>query len=1634
MNPLDKYFVGKAVDRLPLPAGIKEAASRLVTLLGLDGSVEVGKALSELFPLNSKAAGKSSLKRLLDSINRSAVEHRIHLAGRLTTGKTKAFPPRIYFEGIPEPPSNTVGQLAVAEASFYNRLALPSCRCLLLLTYNEHETAAVLEQFSTPSSRRTETRHSITYNILDEINGMTIVHRVSKQGESEAQNSTTDGIESWSPEAVISLGIAFGANHHKQRIGDVLVSENIRDYELVRLNPDGGQELRSDKPSCSRSLYQLFSMTDQVTKCDPYWSIRWPTVHFGTLLSGNKLIDNANQKNRFLELEPTAIGGEMEAVGVQKAADRKKVDWITVKAICDWADGNKNSATKAQDQVLAAKNAALVVHRALTLQVESSPDGSRSSAISLPDMGLKDHKRLKAENALHLLKGSFTKLGQKLQVIDSTQTSVDVIDDLFAWLNNSHSPPVYVILGEYGMGKTVMSQHFIDLLSGKQSELDNTPIPLYFDLRLVTKLRERVPNLAETLEECMVRGWQGGDSGPYKFEHILSWMSRGAFLAIDGLDEVLVKLSADDGQVFTRQLLSLVSLSNERGGRSRILITCRDHYFRTIQDQNNHFSGQERCPDLVDSFRAVTLLPLTAQQVKSYLQLVLPTLDPAVCQSIAGSDNFKDLSRRPFSLQMLLEMIPELERKHRKGETLFTVDLYRLMVQRWLDRDAGKHQITPEHKLEVANHLAAYLWRRGQGTLPIGDLEEFVHAWLESRTELKRRYSRSHSDIIEEDLRTATFLTRTSGGDFQFSHTSFLEFFIANYLYIALQDGRRDAWKLPRPSSQTWHFLRELIETGQSSTLRTLEQWLTTYEPESSESIISFVMASAHGPVMEISLQGADFSGAQLGHTVLGSKAKMLDLGGASFQNANLEETVFDNADLTGASFAGAILNRTRFTDCVLTRADFGDSYAAGAVWRKTNLESCRWTGIKGTHLEFIDCQSSPSDLPGATVCPKLNGETIGSAELQWYNDCPDSCFSASWSPCGNYVLVGPDYDALLILDADSLRPLRCFELNSIVRQAIWSPDETLYLLVADFYAYVGGLRQSPKEIRVPFFAKAGAWSPDGSKLILAGHDGCLVYSTSDLKLVAFHRFAAVRQVYGCQWPVTGPRVATADFQADENIEVLDCFDPLQVLAKFRVGKRQLPKYYWAPDGACFAVVTRSDVQFAYSNASSKVFRLNTQSHGAWSSDGKTFALAGGGIIDRETANIRQFSPTVQESISSFAWSPCMTKVFTTGSAAMHLASENSTIKTHRRETSAAPLFSAHCDWSSDSDRFIVSRGSHRLAWHFGKPDSPPTRHIGANSPGQVVCLSSNFELAVVRRPENGVCVQRVSTGVVLTTLPEASPASAFCWSPSSRLVASIERPGEVTVYDSHSGIVVSTSSLSLPPAGPYTSEPFWSPCERFFYVKTHDKAGVILDTLNGQAVREFSLKNEFDSSFGHWSPRGDYFARCSAFGGDVEILDTATYSTVANIRWPLGWSYGGSRCRWAPDGIRLATAGSEPVEIYEGRTGRLLLTMGSNHRGICWDCCWSPDGEFLLTVGADRTARVWNSRTGELERVYLLEAFGEDCYAVWSPASQMIYSAAGAAWRKLFWLKSGAPGDNELHRLPLEYFQSLDALPTEHI
>jgi len=154
------------------------------------------------------------------------------------------------------------------------------------------------------------------------------------------------------------VGIAFGKDSEKQRIGDVLVATNIIPYEKQRV---GSQNIfRGDIPPCDNTLLNRFenAMDWKFSTGNKFYA----KIKCGPVLSGEKLVDDPEFKQNLFDQFSQAIGGEMEGAGLCAATGRLRAAWILVKAICDWADGNK----KAKFQALAAACSSSLVQHVLS--------------------------------------------------------------------------------------------------------------------------------------------------------------------------------------------------------------------------------------------------------------------------------------------------------------------------------------------------------------------------------------------------------------------------------------------------------------------------------------------------------------------------------------------------------------------------------------------------------------------------------------------------------------------------------------------------------------------------------------------------------------------------------------------------------------------------------------------------------------------------------------------------------------------------------------------------------------------------------------------------------------------------------------------------------------------------------------------------------------------------------------------------------------------------------------------------------------------------------------------------------------------------------------------------------------------
>ncbi len=175
-----------------------------------------------------------------------------------------------------------------------------------------------------------------------------IVMPLLGMGRVQAAAATKDAIARWHPRYVVLAGIAGGLAAQGINIGDILIADQIVDYELQKVTPQGAQvrwEVHRADPrllnACRNFIGESWQELVQLERPDQGKLQR----HTGPIASGDKVIAFGDVLERYREIWPKLIGVEMEAAGVAAATFQSPdpPGFFVVRCVSDLADEHKDS-------------------------------------------------------------------------------------------------------------------------------------------------------------------------------------------------------------------------------------------------------------------------------------------------------------------------------------------------------------------------------------------------------------------------------------------------------------------------------------------------------------------------------------------------------------------------------------------------------------------------------------------------------------------------------------------------------------------------------------------------------------------------------------------------------------------------------------------------------------------------------------------------------------------------------------------------------------------------------------------------------------------------------------------------------------------------------------------------------------------------------------------------------------------------------------------------------------------------------------------------------------------------------------------------------------------------------------------
>jgi hypothetical protein len=354
----------------------------------------------------------------------------------------------------------------------------------------------------------------------------------------------------------------------------------------------------------------------------------------------------------------------------------------------------------------------------------------------------------------------------------------DVLDRVTRWLGEDGARFV-TVLGDFGRGKTFLMRQLVRALPERIGGLE----PLLVELRTL----EKGPDLFDVVRQHLSR-LDIGDVTDAKVRHLIT---RGRVaLLLDGFDELVQRITYPTAAAYLGTLLEAVT------DEAKVVLTSRTQHFSDDRQIRTALlttrTGRE-------ATRIVALEDFSDAQILRFLTRLYQGDQVRAQRRFTRLDEIKDLlglSRNPRMLAFIAELPDsELDEAQRVGGTIRAADLYRKILDHWLQREVsrqrfryGHRPLSEDHRRAACRDLALQLWTTREATGEVISPTELTETTAAALTELETLgFS---AEQAAHAIGSGSLLTRTSAG-FGFVHRSIMEWLVADAMATAVRSGQR---------------------------------------------------------------------------------------------------------------------------------------------------------------------------------------------------------------------------------------------------------------------------------------------------------------------------------------------------------------------------------------------------------------------------------------------------------------------------------------------------------------------------------------------------------------------------------------------------------------------------------------------------------------------------------------------------------------------------------------------------------------------------------------------------------------------------------------------------------------------------
>ncbi|MCP4303856.1 MAG: NACHT domain-containing protein, partial [bacterium] len=618
------------------------------------------------------------------------------------------------------------------------------------------------------------------------------------------------------------------------------------------------------------------------------------------------------------------------------------------------------------------------------------------------------------------------------------------VETLYQWAIDDNAPNrIVFLLGGFGMGKTTTVQSLHEALQANVSKNPNVPTPIYLDFRRLIPMTEHGRALTSDMGTLIHTALHSDARREVSGNQVVDLIRHDRSLVIfDGLDEVGNRIGREAAAQLFRGFLELippdVRAREASEGRvdwadckTRLIVTCRTHFFRSLREQTHLLSGSSRAATIlrgnskehqVPGAMTFYMAPLRMEQIEELFENSLgEDLGRETFQRISQVHDLPGLASRPIMARFISEVAGQLVERHNQGDPINIATIYEELFLRGLERDAEKRPLlSVSDRRDILMALAVQLQANALGPQTADDLERWFDEFAPTHSGIALLMGSgavNTRDILHTELENASFLVRGSDDRFTFAHTSYFEYFLA--LAIA---GCNDMVALKRTTShpiskETRGFVRAVGIRDRTEPIlmaRWLEILRSDGEPELRHFALDMLREDAPGFRMP---EGANLSGMDLKHAMTGGKFRWakVNLNRAQLNHLDARDGLFRGCNFEGAVLANARLENVQFESCEGIPIGLGSARGVGTEllpeWR---------VSTKGLNKHWRD----EGSYRGKRIVLR----------------CPVS--AAQFSPDGGRIVTASDDNTARLWDAETGSLIHTLEGHgSIVLSAEFSPD-----------------------------------------------------------------------------------------------------------------------------------------------------------------------------------------------------------------------------------------------------------------------------------------------------------------------------------------------------------------------------------------------------------------------------------------------------------------------------------------------------------------------------------------------------------------------------------------------------------------